>query len=180
MDMVQQSPTEPDFVQDPYPFYAGLRRRGDFVHWDDFGIPMAIADGRDPATIDSLLAGEERGTFFFPRRRKMAGRKHWILHSISPQGKLSVDAGAARAVSQKGKSLLPAGITAVQGGFSAGDAVRIIGPGGIEVARGLVNYSADDIVRIKGLRTDQVRLVLGYSYEEVIHRDDLVLVEKER
>jgi glutamate 5-kinase len=143
----------------------------------DFGIPMVIADGRDPGAIDDVLAGREKGTLFVPPRRKMAGRKHWILHSIPPQGRVDVDAGAARAVLKGGKSLLPAGITGVKGEFSAGDAVRVVGPDGNEVARGLVNYGSADVTRIKGLHTDQVRLVLGYAYDEVIHRDDLVLVD---
>ncbi len=146
----------------------------------DFGIPMVIADGRREGVVDSILAGEETGTLFLPQRQKMAGRKHWILHSITPQGRILVDAGAARALQKGGKSLLPAGITAVQGEFGAGDAVRIIDPDEREVARGLVNYGAADVTRIKGLRTDQARLVLGYTYEEVIHRDDLVLVEGDR
>jgi glutamate 5-kinase len=107
----------------------------------------------------------------------MAGRKHWILHSIPPQGRIVVDAGAARAVTSGGKSLLPAGVTAVHGDFSAGDAVRILGPGDREIARGLVNYSCTDVIKIKGLQSDQVILVLGYTYEEVVHRDDLVLIE---
>jgi glutamate 5-kinase len=143
----------------------------------DFGIPMVIADGRDPAAVSRVLAGEKTGTLFLPQRQKMAGRKHWILHSIPPQGRIIVDAGAARAITSGGKSLLPAGVTAVEGDFSAGDAVRILGPGGGEIARGLVNYSSTDVIRIKGLQSDQVILVLGYTYEEVVHRDDLVLVE---
>jgi glutamate 5-kinase len=144
----------------------------------DFGIPMIIADGRDPRVMDDVLAGKERGTLFIPPRQKMAGRKHWILHSIPPQGRIVVDAGAARAILEGGKSLLPAGITDTRGDFSAGDAVRVVTPDGGEVARGLVNYGASDVTKIKGLRTDQVRLVLGYAYDEVIHRDDLVLVEE--
>jgi len=146
----------------------------------DFGIPMVIADGRDPSTISRVLAGEDEGTLFLPQRQKMAGRKHWILHSIHPQGRIAVDGGAARAIASGGKSLLPAGITAVFGDFSAGDAVRIVGPDDREIARGLVNYTAGDVIRIKGLKSDRVRLVLGYTYDEVIHRDDLVLVEAER
>ena len=143
----------------------------------DFGIPMIIADGRDPRVLDDVLSGKERGTLFVPPRQKLAGRKHWILHSISPQGQITVDAGAVRALLEGGKSLLPAGITAARGDFSAGDAVKVVAPDGREVARGLINYGAADVTKIKGLRTDQVRLVLGYAYDEVIHRDDLVLVE---
>ncbi len=145
----------------------------------DFGIPMVIVDGKDPAIIGQVLSGEDVGTLFLPQRQKLAGRKHWILHSIPPQGRIIVDAGAARAITAGGKSLLPAGITGVQGEFNAGDAVRIIGPRDGEVARGLVNYGSADVIRIKGLKTDQVRLVLGYAYDEVVHRDDLVLVDGE-
>lgn len=143
----------------------------------DFGIPMVIADGQDPAILGRVLAGEDVGTLFLPQRQKLAGRKHWILHSIHPQGRIVVDAGAARAITAGGKSLLPAGITSVHGEFNAGDAVRIIGPLDGEVARGLVNYGSADVIRIKGLKTDQVRLVLGHAYDEVVHRDDLVLVD---
>ncbi len=145
----------------------------------DFGIPMVILDGRDPASIGQVMAGKEVGSLFVPPHRTMARRKHWILHSIPPQGRIAVDAGAARAISRGGKSLLPAGVKNVHGAFNAGDSVRIIGPDEREIARGLTNYSAADVTRIKGLKTDQVQLVLGFTYDEIIHRDDLVLVEKE-
>ncbi len=143
----------------------------------DFGIPMVIADGRSPGTIRRVMSGEEVGTIFLPRSRKMAGRKHWILHSIPPQGDITIDTGATRAVLKEGRSLLPAGITGVSGGFQAGDAVRILGPDSQEIARGLVNYGSVDIHKIMGLKTDQVPQILGYTYDEVIHRNDLVVIE---
>ncbi len=145
----------------------------------DLGVPVVIADGHAAGTVERILAGEEVGTLFVPRRQRMAKRKHWIRHTLRPRGTLTVDAGAVRAVLSGGKSLLAAGIVAVEGSFKSGDAVRCVDHEGREFARGLAGYSAREIGLIRGRHTDAIEAVLGYKYQdEVIHRDNLVLVER--
>jgi glutamate 5-kinase len=108
----------------------------------------------------------------------MASRKHWLAFTAHARGALVLDEGAARAVRERGKSLLPAGIVEVRGKFGIGDPVACVDPEGRELARGLTAYSSDAIDRIKGLPTRGIARVLGYSNgDEVIHRDDLVLAE---
>jgi glutamate 5-kinase len=130
---------------------------------------------------DSLLAacrGDTVGTLFRAGDR-MQSRKHWLAFTATVRGKLHVDAGAARALVKGGKSLLPAGITHVSGRFSIGDPVACLGPDGVEVARGLVAYSSEQITRIAGESTSKISTLLGYSNgNAVIHRDDLVLQER--
>ncbi len=130
---------------------------------------------------DSLLAacrGDTVGTLFRAGDR-MQSRKHWLAFTATVRGKLHVDAGAARALVKGGKSLLPAGITQVSGRFSIGDPVACLGPDGVEVARGLVAYSSEQITRIAGESTSKISTLLGYSNgNAVIHRDDLVLQER--
>jgi glutamate 5-kinase len=141
----------------------------------DFGIPMAIASGQAPGNIRRLLAGEAVGTVFLPAGRRIAGKKHWIRHTLAPAGDILVDAGAARALVRGGKSLLPAGVTGVHGEFAAGDPVRILGPDGKELARGLTRYAAAEIAKIKGLKTELLRSLACHRHDEVVHRDELVV-----
>ncbi len=142
------------------------------------GIPMALANGAREGVVGDILDGADIGTFFAPTAPRAASRKRWIAHTLSPKGAIVADAGAFRAVRHGGKSLLPAGIKDVVGTFAFGDAVRCVTEDGAEFARGLVNYGADEIARIQGRRTDAIRHALGYHYaDEVIHRDNLVLVE---
>jgi glutamate 5-kinase len=141
----------------------------------DFGIPMAIASGQDPENIGRLLAGEAVGTIFLPAGRRLAGKKHWIRHTLAPAGDILVDAGAARALLRGGKSLLPAGITGARGEFVAGDPVRIVGPDGKEIGRGLTRYAAAEIDGIKGLSTERLRCLGCHREDEVVHRDELVV-----
>lgn len=141
----------------------------------DYGIPMAIASGQDPETIGRLLAGEVVGTVFLPAGQRLAGKKHWIRHALAPAGDVLVDAGAARALVRGGKSLLPAGVTGVRGEFAAGDPVRIVGPDGKEIARGLTRYAAAEIAGIKGLTTERLRCLGCHREDEVVHRDELVV-----
>jgi glutamate 5-kinase len=142
---------------------------------NDFGIPMAIASGRDAANIGRLLAGEPVGTVFLPVGRRLAGKKHWIRHTLAAAGDIQVDAGAAKALLRGGKSLLPAGVTGTRGEFAAGDPVRIVGADGKEIARGLTRYSAAEIAGIKGLTTERVRCLGCHREDEVVHRDELVV-----
>ena len=111
----------------------------------------------------------------------MGSRKHWLAFTAQPRGDLVLDDGAAAALAQQGRSLLPAGVTDVRGEFGIGDVVRCVDARGNEVARGVAAYSANEIARIKRLSTRQITSVLGYSNgNEVIHRDDLVLVGEAR
>jgi glutamate 5-kinase len=136
----------------------------------------AIANARTPNALGKLLSGRRIGTVFVPARRRMSGRRRWIAQAARAAGTLVVDDGAARALKQKGKSLLPSGITAVSGEFDKGDTVSVVDAHGEELARGLTNYSADQIDRIKGLKTSQIARALGDKpYDEVIHRNNMTL-----
>ena len=140
------------------------------------GEAAVIANARAPKVLTRLLAGERIGTVFAPGPRKMSSRRRWIGQAARPAGKIVVDAGAAGAISRRGKSLLPSGVTGVMGKFSKGAAVAVIGPEGTELARGLTNYSAEQIDLIKGLKTSQIAAALGDKpYNEVIHRNNMTL-----
>jgi glutamate 5-kinase len=106
----------------------------------------------------------------------MGRRKHWIAYTLKPAGSIIVDQGAYEAITQRGRSLLPKGLKGVEGKFGSGDCVRCVDPNGREFARGLVNYSAAELEKIKGVHSAAIEGVLGYKLtEEVIHRNDLVL-----
>lgn len=140
------------------------------------GIPMVIAQGFRPDILTRLAAGEPHGTFFVPRERKLNRKKCWIGFTVNPLGTLRVDAGAARALLSNGKSLLPSGIVGVQGQFPVGAAVAVVTEGDRLIGNGLVNYDADEIRTIMGLKTSQIKDRLGQkTYDEVIHRDNLVV-----
>ncbi|MFH1707296.1 MAG: glutamate 5-kinase [Planctomycetota bacterium] len=143
------------------------------------GEAVVIADGRRPGVLADIFAGREVGTLFLPAPRKLTGRQRWMAFSARETGSVTVDAGAVRAICGKGTSLLPAGITAVTGDFASGALVAIRDEAGAVIAKGLTNYSAEEIGRIKGMQTKQIAKVLGYApYHEVIHRDNLVLAGK--
>jgi glutamate 5-kinase len=113
------------------------------------GVPAIVAPGRETDVLVRVLGGLDVGTLFVPGTSVLSARKHWIAYGAKPEGKLMIDDGAARALTTGGKSLLPAGITEVQGGFELGDTVSVIA-NGVEIARGLVAYPADDLRRISG------------------------------
>jgi glutamate 5-kinase len=139
------------------------------------GAWTAIADGRLPRALSTLAAGG-RATWFAPAASPAAAYKAWIAGALAPAGALEVDAGAARALRQ-GKSLLPAGLIGVSGGFEKGDAVRILDANGREIARALTRYDAADAARIQGLHSDQIESVLGYADGAVLaHADDIALI----
>jgi len=139
------------------------------------GEMAAIANGRTPNILTDLVAGEPVGTLFAPTAEKMNARSRWIGLTRRPRGKVRIDAGAADAVRGR-KSLLASGITGVEGDFARGDVVAIVGPDGVTIAQGLTNYDAEDVEKIKGLRTSRFAAVLGdYQYDEVVHADNLVL-----
>ncbi|MCK4437140.1 glutamate 5-kinase [bacterium] len=141
------------------------------------GEPMVIANGNASRVIQRILDGEELGTLFLPRREKIASRKRWIAFTLPQQGKIFIDQGAKEALKLKGKSLLPSGIVRVEGKFDGGDAVSIIDGNNREFARGLSNYSGEEADKIKGVKTKDIKSILGYKpYDEVIHRDNLVIL----
>jgi glutamate 5-kinase len=142
------------------------------------GVPMIIAKGTSPKILRELFAGQTRGTYFAPQAKKLNRRKCWIAYTLTPKGSLTLDAGAAQAVQHRGKSLLPSGIVAVEGEFGVGAPAAIKNQAGEDLGIGLVNYSADDIRAIMGLKTSQIKNRLGEKpYDEVIHRDNLVVTE---
>jgi glutamate 5-kinase len=144
-----------------------------------FGVPTVVAPGREPRVLERVLSGEPIGTLFQPtaRAERLGSRKHWIAYALKPAGSLQVDEGARRALVEGKRSLLPSGIRAVNGRFGLGEAVSVLDPEGAEFARGLAGYSADEIERIRGRKTADIEAILGYKYfDEVIHRDDLVVL----
>jgi len=139
------------------------------------GCRMCIATGRIARPINALLQGG-KATWFLPSATPGAARKQWIAGTLKPKGTLRVDAGAERALAA-GRSLLPAGVTAVDGPFGRGDAVSVLAADGREIARGLTAYPADEAAKIVGRRSTDIQEILGYSgRDEIIHRDDLVLL----
>jgi len=140
------------------------------------GIPMIIANGNEKNVLSDLFSGAETGTFFKPKPRKMCGKKRWIAFSSKFRGEIMVDDGAATAITKRGKSLLPSGITAVSSEFGIGAPVTVINRAGDIIASGLVNYSAADIRSIMGLKSSQIYKALGHKpYDEVIHRNNMVV-----
>jgi glutamate 5-kinase len=142
----------------------------------DCGEMMVVANGRMDNILPRLLDGEEVGTLFIPGNgRRRSGKDRWI-GAARPIGTITIDDGAVKALIEQHKSLLPAGITRVNGTFLRGDVVSIITSGGQIIARGLSNYSADDIDKIRGKKTADVRAIfVDGAYDEVVHRDNLVL-----
>ncbi|NCC22302.1 MAG: glutamate 5-kinase [Alphaproteobacteria bacterium] len=139
------------------------------------GAAMLIADGRHEYPIAGLLRDLYRSTWFEPLETPANARKRWIQAHVNTAGALRIDEGAVEAL-RSGKSLLPIGVRAVEGTFSRGDAVRVLGPLGDEVAIGLVAFNSDDAARITGLNSAAVESVLGYAGRtEMIHRKDMVL-----
>ena len=138
------------------------------------GTRMVIANGTDNQPIRRIEAGS-RCTWFIPTANPKNARKQWIAGSLKPNGMLIVDDGALGAL-QAGKSLLPAGITSINGMFDRGDAITVCSSSGTEIARGLVAYSAEDARKIIGHKTSEIENILGYrGRDEMIHRDDMVL-----
>jgi glutamate 5-kinase len=128
------------------------------------GIPLVIGSGRKPDVLECILRGQEEGTLFVPKATKLKGRKRWIAFFHHPKGTLMVDDGAKRALREKGRSLLPPGVTRCEGSFSAGDVVRICDSDGMEFARGIARFDALQVAAGAARR------------EEVVHRDDLVVL----
>ena len=140
------------------------------------GVRMAIAQGRHPENIEKILHGVPVGTQFVPQSRPINARKRWIAYGLIAMGTLYLDSGAVKAIVHRGKSLLAAGITKVEGDFNQLDAVQLCNAEGKEIARGIVNYSGEELQQIKGHHSDRILEILGYvGAETVVHRDNLVL-----
>lgn len=144
------------------------------------GTEVRIVDGREPRVLLRLLDGESLGTRFMARADRVEGRKRWILSGLHHPGRLIVDDGAARAVLERGASLLPAGIIGVEGEFDPGDTVEIVA-GGRKIAAGIANYPAGDVRAIMGRRSGEIDGILTYSYGDyVVHRDNLAALTTHR
>lgn len=140
------------------------------------GTATVIAPGSDPHVLTRLRAGDELGTLLEPSQEPLMARKRWLANHLRLAGALDVDAGAAGALRASGVSLLAAGVTAVRGAFRRGEVVACIDPEGREVARGLVNYAAEEIDRLKGHSSRDIESILGYVVEpEMIDRDNMVI-----
>ncbi len=145
-----------------------------------YGVSTIMINGRQDQILTRLFEGEDLGTLFLPHPSRLKSRKHWIAYTRRCKGRVYLDAGAVEALLQKGKSLLPSGIIKVDGKFEGGDAVGCVDEKGVEVARGLVNYSSREIEKIRGCRTTDIEKRLGYKFsDEVIHRDNLVILKKQ-
>ncbi|MGD9383618.1 MAG: glutamate 5-kinase [Desulfobacterales bacterium] len=144
------------------------------------GIPMVIANGNTPDILKKLFSAEEVGTFFVPKTKKLKSRKCWIAFTLKPKGVLMVDDGAAAAIMNRGKSLLPSGIVGVEGEFGVGAPVEFKKGDHETLGTGLVNYSSTDIRKIMGLKSNQIKQRLGYKlYDDVIHRDNLAITAED-
>ena len=142
-----------------------------------FGVATVVASGFTPGIIKKILAGDDAGTLFLPREDRLTSKKHWIAFSTRPTGRVFLDEGALRALVENGKSLLPSGITKVDGTFESGEVIHCMDSSGMELARGISNYSSREIESIRGRKTGEIEEILGYRvYDEVIHRDNLVIL----
>jgi glutamate 5-kinase len=140
------------------------------------GEAAVVANARTPNVLKHLLAGKPIGTVFVPARRKLSSRRRWIGQASRPAGHIIVDKGAATALTSRGKSLLPSGIRAIHGHFAKGATVAVLDEGGKEIARGLTNYSAAQLEKIRGLKSSQIHKALGDKpYDEAIHRNNMTL-----
>jgi glutamate 5-kinase len=144
------------------------------------GINAVIAPGREATVLERMLAGDRIGTLFHAGEKRLRGQKHWIAFGTRPCGTIIIDGGAREALLHGGKSLLPAGVVGCRGNFVCGDAVEVIDEEGRKIARGLSGLSAAELEEVKGLRSDEAARRLGEdSCDEVIHRDYMVIMEKE-
>jgi len=141
------------------------------------GIPVVIMNGRKSGLITKLVSGATVGTFFKARAVRMSSKKGWIAYGVKSKGAVVLDDGAIKALTTMGRSLLPSGIIRIEGTFLEGDYVQCLNKDGKKIAKGLTNYSSNDLDLIKGKKTSDIEKTLGYKYsDEVIHRDNLVLV----
>lgn len=143
------------------------------------GIATVIADGNDPKSPMKILSGKDVGTLFLPSKKGLRARKHWIGFTLKAAGQLVLDKGAVTAIVKGRKSLLATGIKKVNGNFRIGDPVDLITARGRILARGLTAYSAAELEKIKGCKSNEIETILGYRYaDEVIHQDDMTILDE--
>jgi glutamate 5-kinase len=141
------------------------------------GTKTIVASGHEDDVLLRLFAGEPLGTCFHPQLPKLAARKRWLLGQLPPAGSLHLDAGAARVLREKGSSLLPVGVTAISGTFQRGDLVSCLDPEGVELARGLINFSSSEVLPRLGKNSQEIAQLFGEQEAvELIHRDNLALL----
>ncbi len=141
------------------------------------GVTVVIASGRQPEVLIRLSRGESVGTLFPGSGSKMESRKRWMLSGLSTRGEIVVDDGAAVALRERNRSLLPAGVTEVVGTFARGDIISILDSQGVQAACGIANYASGDVDKIKGLRSDRIRELLERQFgDEVVHRNNMVVL----
>ncbi len=143
------------------------------------GATTLIVSGREPEVLQRLAQGEAIGTQLTPATPTLTARKQWLADQLQVKGQFVLDAGAVRAVSEEGKSLLPIGVVALTGSFTRGELVQCVDETGQEIARGLTNYGDEETRQIRGLPSDRIESILGYlDQEELIHRDNLVVFKR--
>jgi len=143
----------------------------------EYGVATLIVNGQQPGLLPHVVAGGSGGSLFVAKERRLNSRKHWIAFTLRARGRIRVDQGAVEALTQRGKSLLASGIVEITGPFEAGDPVSCLDHDGKEFAKGLVNFSSELLGRMKGLKTQDIQQQIGpQEYEEVIHRDNLVIL----
>ncbi len=141
------------------------------------GETVVIANARSPNVLDKILAGKKIGTVFLPGQKRLSPRRRWIGQASRPAGRIYIDSGAAAALRKRGKSLLPSGITDLSGNFGKGATITIVDDKGTQIARGLTNYSSDEVRKIMGKNTSQIGKILHDApYQEVIHRNNMMLL----
>jgi glutamate 5-kinase len=150
-------------------------RAADIATRSGVGVVIARGEGLD---LGGILEGREIGTWFVPTARRMKGRKKWMAFNPRTDGAIVVDRGAERALLTQGRSLLPAGVKSIRGAFPMGSVVSILDEDGVELARGLSNFSSEELEKIRGMNTKKIPDVLGAEtyFDEVVHRDNLVIV----
>lgn len=142
-----------------------------------YGIPTWLLSGKKPQILGQLSIQKDCGTFIFCGRDKLSSRKYWIAYALKAKGQIVVDQGAQKALVEGNKSLLPSGIKEVRGTFQIGDPVQILSMNNSPIAQGLIAYHSFEIEKIKGTKSSEIQKILGYkNADEVIHRDDLVLL----
>ncbi|MBI4368422.1 MAG: glutamate 5-kinase [Candidatus Omnitrophica bacterium] len=142
------------------------------------GIPIVLANGQDTHIAERILKGEEVGSLFHPATQKSSARQKWLAHSASSKGTITVDPGARRALTADKRSLLASGVLRCSGNFKLGDVVDVTDEAGGVFARGLVNYSREEVLKIQGQKASAIASILGYKRsDELVHRNNLVVLE---
>ncbi len=141
------------------------------------GAATVIVSGKIENVITAVFQGDELGTYLIPNIEPLAARKQWLAGQLQVKGSVTLDDGAVKILQSAGKSLLAVGVKSVQGTFQRGDLVSCLDRQGIEIARGLINYGAEDAAKIAGKSSSEFEQLLGYADDdELIHRDNLVLI----